>query len=252
MSEFDGKAGLVTGAASGIGRASAIAFAELGAKVLVCDVNEEGGAETVQTIADAGGTAAFQRLDITDAGEVEATVAKTIELYGSLDFAHNNAGISGETAPITDYPIEMFERVVAVNLTGMFLCMKYELQHMTSIGKGVIVNTSSDSGLRPTPEVAGYISSKFGSVGLTQTAALENAKTGIRINAICPGLIQTPMTQHYLDGDLLPPGFIEAKVPIGRLGQPEEMAKAAVWLCSDAASYVTGLCMPVDGAMNIA
>lgn len=252
MSEFDGKSGLVTGAASGIGRASAIAFAELGAKVLVCDVNEEGCAETVQMIADAGGTAEYRRLDITDAAEVEATVAKTIELFGSLDFAHNNAGISGETAPLTDYPIEMFERVVAVNLTGMFLCMKFELQHMTSVGRGVIVNTSSDSGLRPTPEVAGYISSKFGSVGLTQTAALENAASGIRINAICPGLIQTPMTQHYLDGDLLPPGFIEAKVPIGRLGQPEEMAKAAVWLCSDAASYVTGLCMPVDGAMSIA
>ena len=242
-----GKIAVVTGAGSGIGRCSALAFAREGAKVVVSDVVVEGGEETVRLIKSAGGEAIFVKTDVSKAAEVEALVNTTVSTYGRLDCAHNNAGIAGKSFTVADDTEENWDRILAINLKGVWLCMKYQVSVMLKQGGGAIVNTASDAGLIGVKRTGAYVASKHGVVGLTKTAALEYAKAGIRVNAVCPGPIDTPMLQK---GAMRNPKILEKMVaaqPNGRLGKPEEIAEAALWLCSDAASFVTGLAMPVDG-----
>ncbi len=243
----DGKIALVTGGGSGIGRATALVFAREGAKVVVTDVVVEGGEETVRLIKAAGGEALFVKADMAKAAEVEVMVNEAVATYGRLDCAHNNAGIEGAMGTTTDYTEQDWDRVIRINLTGVWLCMKYEISQMLKQGGGAIVNTASGAGLVGVPRMPAYVASKHGVVGLTKTAALEYAKSGIRVNAVCPGVIQTPMVERVTGRR---PGMVERMVaaePIGRMGRPEEIAEAVVWLCSDAASFVTGLPMAVDG-----
>lgn len=245
----DGKIALVTGGGSGIGRATALTFAREGAKVVVADVVVAGGEETARLIKAAGGEASFVKADMAKAAEVEALVQKAVATYGRLDCAHNNAGIEGATGKTADYNEADWDRVISINLTGVWLCMKYEILQMLKQGGGAIVNTASDAGLLGVPQMPAYVASKHGVVGLTKTAALEYAKSGIRVNAVCPGVIKTPMVER-ITGQR--PGRAErmtAAEPVGRMGKPEEIAEAVVWLCSEAASFVTGLPMPVDGGI---
>jgi NAD(P)-dependent dehydrogenase (short-subunit alcohol dehydrogenase family) len=248
---LEGKVALVTGGASGIGRATALTFTREGAKLIVADMNEDGGQQTVHMITEQGGEAIFVRTDVSQAVEVQALISKAVETYGRLDCAHNNAGISGfgiagDAYTLTaEYPEERWHQVIAVNLTGVWLCMKYEIPQMLSQGSGAIVNTASVAGLIGSRGLAAYVASKHGVVGLTKTAALEYAQQGIRVNCVCPGVIQTPMTERVLR-DPARQAQITAR-PMGRVGTPEEVAEAVVWLCSDAASFVTGHTMTVDG-----
>lgn len=245
-----GKVALVTGGGSGIGRASALTFAREGAKVVVSDIVVEGGEETVQLIQKAGGEAIFVRTDVSKMAEVEALLNKAVATYGRLDCAHNNAGIEGPGATTTDYPEELWNRVIAINLTGVWFCMKYEIPHMLTHGGGAIVNTASTAGLVGYPRGSAYVASKHGVVGLTKTAALEYAKSGVRVNAVCPGAIDTPMMGRITGHRPQRAARMAAAEPVGRMGQPGEIAEAVVWLCSDSASFVTGHAMAVDGAMT--
>ncbi len=245
----DGKIALVTGAGSGIGRATALVFAREGAKVVVADVVVDGGEETVRLIKAAGGEAVFVKADMAKAAEVEAMVQKAVATYGRLDCAHNNAGIEGATGRTADYREEDWNRVISINLTGVWLCMKYEISQMLKQGGGAIVNTASDAGLLGVPQMPAYVASKHGVVGLTKTAALEYAKSGIRVNAVCPGVIKTPMVERITSQRAGRAERMAAAEPVGRMGKPEEIAEAVVWLCSEAASFVTGLPMPVDGGI---
>jgi len=244
---LDGKIALVTGGSSGIGRASALAFAREGAKVVVADVTAEGGQETVRLIKEAGGEARFLKVDVARAAEVETLITQTVAACGRLDCAYNNAGIEGAFVSTTEYPEADWDRVLAINLKGVWLCMKYEIAQMLQQGGGAIVNTASGAGLVGVAGLSAYVASKHGVVGLTKTAALEYAKAGIRVNAVCPGVIQTPMVARLTSQR---PEMAEALVaaePMGRTGKPEEIAEAVVWLCSEAASFVTGHAMSVDG-----
>jgi NAD(P)-dependent dehydrogenase (short-subunit alcohol dehydrogenase family) len=248
----DGKIALVTGAASGIGRATALTFAREGAKLIIADMNVDGGQQTVHMITEQGGEAIFVRTDVSQAVEVQALISQAVATYGRLDCAYNNAGISGtgvagdQRALTADYPAERWQQVLAINLTGVWFCMKYELAQMVHQGSGTIVNTASAAGLVGLPYASAYVASKHGVVGLTKTAALEYAQQGIRVNCVCPGVIETPMTARGLSNPARRAGII-ATEPIGRVGIPEEVAEAVVWLCSDAASFVTGHAMTVDG-----
>jgi NAD(P)-dependent dehydrogenase (short-subunit alcohol dehydrogenase family) len=242
-----GKVALVTGASSGIGRATALAFAREGAKVVVADVTVEGGEETVAQVKRAGGEAIFVKTDVSKAVEVEALVAKAVATYGRLDCAHNNAGVAGNAKTIVDDTEDNWDRILAINLKGVWLCMKYEIAHMLKQGGGAIVNTASGAGLIGVRRGGAYVASKHGVVGLTKTAVLEYAKAGIRVNCICPGPIDTPMLQGIGGSNQVVIERMVAAQPGGRLGEPAEIAEAAVWLCSDAASFITGLPMPVDG-----
>ena len=243
------KVALVTGGGSGIGRASALTFAREGAQVVVSDVAVEGGEETVQLIKKTGGEAVFTKADVSQAAQVEALIAKAVEAYGRLDCAHNNAGIEGNSAKIADYIEADWDRVIAINLTGVWLCMKYEIPQMLQQGGGAIVNTSSVAGLLGFRTGSAYVASKHGVVGLTKTAALEYAKSGIRVNAVCPGAIDTPMMGRITDHRPHRAAKMAAGEPVGRMGTPQEIAEAVVWLCSDAASFVTGHPMTVDGGI---
>jgi NAD(P)-dependent dehydrogenase (short-subunit alcohol dehydrogenase family) len=244
--QFEDKVALVTGAASGIGRASAHAFAREGASVVVADVDVAGGAETVAHIEAHGGRAMFVETDVSRSTDVEALIERTLDTYGRLDLAHNNAGILGPRAITAECTEEDFDRVIAINLKGIFLCMRNELPQMVEQGAGAIVNTCSTSGVIASYALPAYTASKHGVAGLTKTAAVEYIRSGIRINAVCPGFIDTPLTQA-LGGKADGPKIV---VPIGRLGTPEEVAEAVIWLCSDAASYVTGHLLMVDGALT--
>ena len=246
---LDGKVALVTGAASGIGRATALTFAREGAKLVVADMNEDGGQQTVHMITENGSEAMFVQVDVTSASQIEAMISKTVETYGRLDCSFNNAGTEGTTMVSTiDYKEEDWNRVLSINLTGVWLCMKYEITQMLKQGAGAIVNTASVAGLVGSRGAgSAYAASKHGVVGLTKTAALEYAKQGIRVNCVCPGVIRTPMMERMLTRTpALEQQYIAAE-PIGRLGRPEEIAESVVWLCSDAASFVTGHTMTVDG-----
>ena len=247
-SRLNGKVALVTGAGSGIGRASAITIAREGAKVVVSDVVTEGGEETVRIIEDAGDEAIFVKADVSAAIEVEALVNAVVEAYGRLDCAHNNAGIEGAVATTHEYLEDAWDDVMSINLKGVWLCMKFEIPQMLRQGGGAIVNTASVAGLVGVRGQPAYVASKHGVNGLTKVAALENARSGIRVNSVCPGAIRTPMIERFV---ALSPDFDEKKMvemePVGRMGTPEEIAAAVVWLSSDAASFVTGHNMTVDG-----
>ena len=243
------KVALITGAGSGIGRAAARIFAREGAKVAAADVNRASAEETVGMIREAGGEAFGLQADVSKGAEVEAMVDAVVETYGRLDCAFNNAGIEGALASTADYTEADWAPVIAVNLTGVWLCMKYEIPRLLETGGGAIVNTSSAAGLLGAPRMPAYVASKHGVVGLTKTAALEYAKSGVRVNAVCPGVIDTLMVGRLKERR---PRMFEKIVrgePIGRIGQPEEIAETAVWLCSDAASFVTGHAMSVDGGI---
>lgn len=243
----EGKVALVTGGASGIGRATALTFAREGAKLVVADLNIEGGQQTVHMITEQGGEAIFVQTDVTQPVAVEALISRTIKTYGRLDCAHNNAGVSGGGRALTaEYSEERWHQVIAVNLTGVWFCMKHEIPQMLSQGSGAIVNTASVAGLIGGRGLAAYVASKHGVVGLTKTAALEYAHQGIRVNCVCPGVIHTPMTASSLSDPERRARIITSE-PMGRVGTPEEIAEAVVWLCSDAASFVTGHTMTVDG-----
>ena len=241
------KVALVTGASSGIGRATALVFAREGAKVVVADLNVVGGQETVQLVKAAGGEAVFVEADVAQAASVEAMVQTALDTYGRLDCAHNNAGVEGVLSRTAEQTEQDWEPVIRINLKGVWLCMKYELPHMLQQGSGAIVNTASGAGLIGVKRMAAYVASKHGVIGLTKTAALEYAKSGVRVNAVCPGVIQTAMVERVSGRR---PDVLEKMIaaePIGRSGQPEEIAESVVWLCSDAASFVTGHAMAVDG-----
>ncbi|WP_395337029.1 glucose 1-dehydrogenase [Novosphingobium sp. BL-8H] len=239
-----GKVALVTGASGGIGRAAALAFARSGASVLVSDVNEEGGRETVSLIEKAGGKAAWQRCDVSKGDEVKAMVAAAVSAFGRLDYAFNNAGINSITA--NEYEDEVWARSVGINLTGVMLCMREEAEVMLAQGGGAIVNTASINGMVGNPSQPGYTATKHGVIGLTRHGALRWAKAGIRVNAVCPGVIETPMTAPLV-ADPQMKQVIEGMTPMGRMGKAEEIAEAVVWLCSDASAFVTGHPMVIDG-----
>ena len=247
MTTMQGKVAMVTGASTGIGRAAALAFAREGAQVALGDVDGERGAATVAEVAALGGEAIFIRADVSDAASVADLVRGTVDRFGRLDFAFNNAGIEGSQAPTADCTIENWNRTIAVNLTGVFLCMREEIPRMLEHGGGVIVNNSSVAGLVGFAGIPAYTASKHGILGLTKTAALEYAAQGIRVNAVCPGVINTEMITRFTHGDATAADQLLATEPIGRLGTPDEIADAVVWLCSERASFVTGQALAVDG-----
>jgi NAD(P)-dependent dehydrogenase (short-subunit alcohol dehydrogenase family) len=247
MNEWAERVALVTGASAGIGRAAAVALAARGARVVASDVRAEGGHETARGIRDRGGDAIFVEADVSRADDVARLVAHAVKAYGRLDCAFNNAGIEGTMASTAECTEENWDRIIDTNLKGVWLCMKEELKVMVPRERGAIVNCSSVAGLVGFPGLPAYVASKHGIVGLTRTAALECAKLGIRVNAVCPGAIQTAMIDRIFRAR---PGMdqaITASEPIGRIGRPEEIADAVVWLCSDAASFVTGQAIAVDG-----
>ena len=250
---FAGKVAFVTGAASGIGRAAALAFAREGASVVAADVSEQGNQETVRMIEEQGGRAIAVRCDVTQAADVKAALDKTVEAFGRLDFAFNNAGIEPrKPAPTADYDEDEWNRIFDTNLRGMFLCMKHEipliLKHR---GGGAIVNTSSGAGIVGIKGSPAYTAAKHGVIGLTKAAALDYAAQNVRINAVCPGYIDTPMMGRFTGGTPEGVAKVVAEEPVGRMGKPEEIAAAAVWLCSDAAAFMIGHAMVMDGGQTI-
>ena len=245
--ELEGKVALVTGGTSGIGRDTAVLFAKTGAKVVVAGRREVEGNETIELIRAAEGDALFVKADVSKASEVEALVQKTVEKFGRLDVAFNNAGIEGVWAPIVRQSEEDWDRTIDINLKGVWLCLKYEIRQMLKQDSGgAIVNMASIMGLIGSAGVAAYSASKHGVIGLTKAAALENAKSGIRINAVCPGFTETPMADRSLRAPAVRK-YVLSCHPIGRFGRPMEIAQAVVWMCSDQASFMTGQSLVLDG-----
>ncbi|MFO8010697.1 MAG: SDR family oxidoreductase [Dehalococcoidia bacterium] len=248
MDKLEGKTALVTGAAAGIGRATALAFSVEGARVIVADVDSNDGEETVEMIKDRGGEAVFVPADVSRATDVEALINKAVEAYGRIDCAANNAGINGDVALTADCTEENWDRIVSIDLKGVWLCMKYEIPQMVKQGGGTIVNTSSMGGLVGFANGApAYVAAKHGVIGLTKTAALEYAASGIRVNAVCPGIIHTTMIEGLLQSMPDVMASLSATTPMQRIGQPEEVASAIVWLCTGEASFVTGHALSIDG-----
>ncbi len=249
ISMFIGKIALVTGGSSGIGRATALAFAAHGASVVVASRRAEESQETVRQIVAAGGRAIFVRTDVAQAAQVEALVARTVAEYGALDFAFNNAGIEGTAfVPVQHYKEDEWDAVMDTNVKGVFLSMKYELPHIVA-RKGAIVNMASVAGLKGSRIGAAYVASKHAVVGMTKAAALEYADKGVRINAVAPAVIHTPMAERAFFQDPAIEARVVAMHPMGRIGQPEEVAQAVIWLCSSAASFTTGHTLPIDGGL---
>lgn len=247
---FDGKVALVTGAAGGIGRAAALAFGRAGASVVVADLSAEGGQQTADLIREAGGKALFVKTNVAVAGEVEAMVAAAVAEYGRIDCAFNNAGIEEEHQPLGESDEAVFDRIMAVNVKGVWLCMKYQIRQMLRQGGGAIVNTASVAGLVGAPTQPIYAASKHAVVGLTKTAAVEYGRAGIRVNSVCPGVINTPMLTRALEREPEREKRMRKIHPIGRFGEADEIANAALWLCSDQASFVTGHQLAVDGGLT--
>jgi NAD(P)-dependent dehydrogenase (short-subunit alcohol dehydrogenase family) len=247
--EFLDRVALVTGASSGIGRATALAFAREGARVAVADVQVEAGQETVALIERQGGKAIFVRCDVSRNDDVKALVEKVVQTWDRLDFAHNNAGIEGTQALTADCTEDAWDRIIAINLKGVWLCMRHEIPLMLRRGGGSIVNTASVAGLVGFAGLPAYCASKGGIIQLTRTAALEYAKAGIRVNVVCPGVVRTPMVDRLLATDPKTEAAFVAMEPIGRFGKPEEIADAVLWLCSGRASFVTGHALVVDGGL---
>ena len=242
-----GKTALVTGGGSGIGRAAALAFARAGAQVLVADVDTAGGEETVALIEDLSATGLFVVADVSRAGDVEGMVDAAVAAFGSLDCAFNNAGIQGDLSQTAECTEANWDQITGINLKGVWLCMKYEIAQMLKQGGGAIVNNASNFGVVGSVGMPAYSASKHGVIGLTKTAALEYAQTGVRINVVCPGPVQTPLVDKIIERQPEIVDAITQREPIGRMGQPEEIAGAVVWLCSDEASFVIGATLAVDG-----
>jgi NAD(P)-dependent dehydrogenase (short-subunit alcohol dehydrogenase family) len=247
---FAGRVAFVTGAASGIGRAAALAFARAGAGVVVADVAEEANRETARLIEQAGGRAVAVRCDVTRSEEVQAALETAVDAFGRLDVAFNNAGAEQEPKPAAETSEEEWDRILAINLRGVFLCLKHEIPLMLRQGGGAIVNTSSGAGVKGFGAGVAYAASKFGVVGLSKSAALDYAASNIRINAICPGIIDTAMMDRFRGGTPEGREAVIAQEPIGRMGTPDEIAAAVVWMCSDAASFLVGHAMVVDGGQT--
>jgi len=245
------KVALVTGAGSGMGEAAAIMFAQAGAAVVVADINEATAKSVAEKITAKGQKAIAVRCDVTDGQQVKAMVDKAVETYGRLDAAFNNAGVQSLVSDVADLSEDEYDRILNINLKGVWLCMKYELQQMRKQGSGAIVNNSSIGGLIGLPGRAAYHAAKHGVLGLTKSAAAEYAVKGILINAVCPGTIDTPMVQTMITSGDLPEDDAIKLIPIGRLGRAEEVAATVLWLCSPAASYIVGQAIAVDGGFTI-
>jgi NAD(P)-dependent dehydrogenase (short-subunit alcohol dehydrogenase family) len=247
---FAGKVVLVTGAAAGIGRATALAFGRAGACVVVADTSVDGGHATAAMIVEAGGKALYVKADVSRAADVEALVEKTVNYYGRIDCAVNNAGIEEGSQGVTDGDEAQFDRIMSVNLKGVWLCMKYELRKMAKQGSGAIVNVASTGALVAVPARALYAASKHAVVGLTKSAAVEYAKSGIRVNSLCPGAVKTPMLARVLEREPQTEKKLKAAHPMGRFAEASEIANAILWLCSDQSSFVTGHQLAIDGGLT--
>jgi NAD(P)-dependent dehydrogenase (short-subunit alcohol dehydrogenase family) len=248
MPTFDGQVAMVTGAGSGIGRSSAVAFGRAGAAVVVVDLDEASGEQTAALVRDTGAKASYVRADVTDPAAVAAMVDHAVTAFGRLDYAHNNAGILGPNAVIADYDDAEWHKVLAVNLTAVYLCMKAEIRAFLDAGTGgAIVNTASFSGLVAVPFASAYVASKHGVVGLTKAAAVEYGRKGIRVNAVCPGTVRTPLMEQRIAGNPKMERALTDVTPMRRLAEATEIADAVVWLCSPQASFVNGHALPVDG-----
>lgn len=241
------KVGIVTAGGSGIGRASSLAFAKEGAKVVVSDINDEMGQETVNMIKEAGGEATYIHCNVSKEEDVIALVNKTVELYGRLDWSHNNAGIGVPAVPIAESNSSDWDRALQVTATGVYYSIKHEIPAMLKSGGGAIVNTASTAGLLGVENMAGYSASKWAVNGLTKSIALEYGKQGIRVNSICPGMTLTPAVEKWSQEAPEQAEYVKNDIPLGKIGTPEDQANAAVWLCSDKAAYITGVNLAVDG-----
>jgi NAD(P)-dependent dehydrogenase (short-subunit alcohol dehydrogenase family) len=248
---FTGKVAFVTGAGSGIGRTTALVFAREGADVVLADVSDQGNQDTARTIEELGGRTLAVRCDVTRSEDVKAALDQAINAFGRLDIAFNNAGAEQKPNPTADVSEREWDRIVAINLRGVFLCMKYEIPRMLQGGGGAIVNTSSGAGVKGIAGQAAYCAAKHGVVGFTRAVALDYASSNIRINAVCPGIIDTEMMQRFTGGTPEGHDQVIAQEPVGRMGKPEEIAAAVLWLCSDAASFVVGHAMVVDGGQTV-